>query len=119
MSIETIRTTIALPLWCEASSSSFSRKHTSSNAADSVAEPRAVSRGTRELVDKMAPTSWQFLDNFVCKYDEVEREVINVEPFVIESHASLSVDNCHRCALSGHGHGHGHGHGQPEFEDRP
>jgi transposase len=42
MSIETIRTIISLPLCWEASSSSFSRKHTSSNAADSVAEPRAV-----------------------------------------------------------------------------
>jgi len=28
------------------------------------------------------------LDNFVCKYDEVEREMIDVEPFVIESHDS-------------------------------
>jgi hypothetical protein len=48
-----------------------------------------------------------------AKYDEVECEVIDVEPFVIESHASLSADNHNRCVLSGHGHGHGHGHGLP------
>ena len=49
------------------------------------------------------------LDNFVCKYDEVEREMIDVEPFVIESHDSHRPTIATGCELSGHGHGHGHG----------
>jgi hypothetical protein len=42
INMDTIRTTMALPLLCQFSSSSLSRKQTSNRAADSVAEPRAV-----------------------------------------------------------------------------
>jgi len=41
ISIETTRTSISLPAWCPASSSSRKRESTSSRAADSVADPRA------------------------------------------------------------------------------
>ena len=45
--------------------------------------------------------------------DEVERELIDVEPFVIEAHASYRPTITTGCAPSGHGHGHGHGHAKP------
>src|SRR6187549_1194872 len=41
-SIDTMRTIMALPVRCPLSSSNLSRQQTSSRAADSVAEPRAV-----------------------------------------------------------------------------
>jgi len=54
MSIDTMRTSIALAVLCPASSSSSSRKQTSSSAADSVAEPLDVQPFVIELHTRLS-----------------------------------------------------------------
>ena len=43
-------------------------------------------RCARELVGKMAPATREILDDLVGEIEELERELIDVEAFVIEWH---------------------------------
>jgi transposase len=102
----------------------------SSRAADSVAEPHAVRESRRlspfetlpapsamlsmsEGIREMAAPARQTLDHAVGKDEKVQREVVDIEPFVVESLNPSDVGRFERLVASA-GHGHGHGHGKTE-----
>ena len=69
--------------------------------------------GPGELISQMAPPPRQSLDNPVGQNQKVQRQLVNIEPFVIELHeASIgTADGSVASFPDGHGHGHGHVYG--------
>ena len=66
-----------------------------------------------ELVSEMAPPTRQCLDDVVREHQEIQRQVVNVEPLVIELHAELSAGQRSRLrTFSGTGTGTGTGTGR-------
>src|SRR5580698_3778271 len=66
-----------------------------------------------ELVSEMAPPTRQCLDDVVREHQEIQRQVVNVEPLVIEIHADLSAGQRSRLRrFSGTGTGTGTGTGR-------
>jgi hypothetical protein len=73
-------------------------------------------RCARELIPQMAPPSRQSLNDSVREDQKFQRQVVNVQPFMIEHHERSLGSLPLRVAQSGHGHVYVHG---PEFRDTP
>jgi hypothetical protein len=56
-------------------------------------------RRARKLVAQMASPAWQPLDELVCEDQEIQRDVVNVEPLVIQDHARYRLPILGRCVL--------------------
>ena len=76
----------------------------------------------------MRPASRELPDQAIRVHEKLERELVDIEPFVIEVHVPISTRlgfGCYRISEIGHGHGHGHVYGSGDrareepFEDSP
>src|SRR5205814_9387509 len=54
-------------------------------------------RGPRELVGQMTPTTWQSLDDPVRQHQKLQRQVVDIQSFVIELHHAPSVTRLAGC----------------------